>query len=409
MPPGGAVLIPATIGRMPFGHSVRDRWMLDPTITYLNHGTVGAVPRKVLAVQQALRDEMERQPSRFLLREVYPLVGAERPNISRMRQAAAGVGAAIGARGEDLVFVDNATAGVNVVLRSLRFESGDEILVTDHAYPTTGWIAQFVAKASGATVRTVAVPYPRFDRVELVERVAAALSARTRLAVLDHVTSESALILPLEELAACCRDRGVPVLVDAAHAPGMLPLHLDAIGVDWYAANLHKWAHAPRSCGILWARADRQAGLHPPVISWGLDKGFTGEFDWVGTRDPTPWLAAPAGFEFLEELGGATARQYNHDLAWRAAVELTARWGTTLDRDEASVGSMVTLPLPAPLGATIEDAARLRDSLLADDRIEVQTYAGHGRLWVRISAQVYNDWSDIERLDAAIGRRAGPA
>ena len=138
-----------------------------------------------------------------------------------------------------------------------------------------------------------ACPYPRFDRAVLVERLAAAITPRTRVAVLDHVTSESALVFPLAEMAAVCRSRGVAVLADAAHAPGMLPLDVPAIGVDWYVANLHKWAHAPRSCGVLWAHPNRQAGLHPPVLSWGLDKGFTAEFDWVGTRDPTPWLAAP--------------------------------------------------------------------------------------------------------------------
>jgi isopenicillin-N epimerase len=394
---------------MPFGRSMLDRWMLDPAITYLNHGTVGAVPRQVLDAQQAIRGEMERQPSRFLLREVFPLVGVARTEPSRMRRAADKVGSFIGARGDDLVFVDNATAGVNAVLRSLTFEPGDEILVTDHSYPTTARLAEFVAARSGAQVRTVRVPYPRFDRATLVERIAAAITPHTRLAVVDHVSSESALVFPLAEIAAACRSRGVPVLADAAHAPGMLPLAVPGIGVDWYVANLHKWAHAPRSCGILWAHPNRQAGLHPPVISWGLDQGFTAEFDWVGTRDPTPWLAAPAGIAFMEELGVAAVRQYNHDLAWRAARELTARWKTVLERDEASAGSMVTLPLPEPLGSTPDDASQLRDRLLEDDRIEVQISGNHGRLWTRISAQVYNDWDDMERLGAAIDRRTRAA
>ena len=388
-----------------FGRAILDRWQLDPDVTYLNHGTVGAVPRAVLDVQQSIRDEMERQPSRFLLREVYPLAGAAHRKPTRMRRAAEEVAAFIGARGDDLVFVDNATAGVNVVLRSLAFSPGDEILVTDHAYPTTGRLAAFVAGQSGATVRTVRVPYPRYDAAALVEAVTAALGPNTRLAVLDHVTSESALVFPLAALAARCRERGVPVLADAAHAPGMLPLDVPSLGVDWYIGNLHKWAFAPRSCGILWSPPDRQAGLHPPVISWGLGCGFTAEFDWVGTRDPTPWLAAPAGIAFASDLGLDAYRRYNHDLAWRAAIELSRRWGTPLERNEASVGSMVTIALPEALGSTAEAAAGLRDSLLEDDRIEVQVSAGHGRLWIRVSAQVYNDWDDLERLDGAIERR----
>jgi len=391
---------------MPFGRHMLEHWALDPDVVYLNHGTVGAVPRQVLAAQQAIRDEMERRPSQFLLRDVSGLVGGPRPAPTRMRQAAAAVAASVGARGEDLVFVDNATTGVNAVLQSLALGPGDEILLTDHNYGATAKVAAFVARTRGAIVRTVPVPYPRFEPGRLIAAVAGAIGARTRVAVLDHVTSESALVFPLAALAAVCRDRGILVLADAAHAPGMLPLDVPALGVDWYVANLHKWAHAPRGCGILWAAPARQAGLHPPVISWGLDQGFLAEFDWVGTRDPSPWLAAPAGFAFLDSIGADAARRYSHDLAWYAARTLTARWGTTLERDEASVGSMVTLPAPAAHGATSEDAVRLRDALLDEDRIEVQVHAGHGRIWLRVSAQVYNDRQDIERLGEAVARRA---
>lgn len=390
---------------MEFGREMLACWMLDPEVTYLNHGTVGAVPRKVLAVQQAIRDEIERQPSKFLLREIYQLVGVPRRGPTRLRRAAAEVAAFLGGRGEDLVFVDNATAAVNVVLRSLALQPGDQILITDHTYQTTGSFAGFIAAQYGAEVRTVRVPYPRYDPARLVAEVDAALGPRTRIAVLDHITSESALVFPLAELAACCRAKGVPVLADGAHGPGMLPIDVTGLGVDWYAGNFHKWAHAPRSCGILWAPPDGQAGLHPPVLSWGLGKGFTAEFDWVGTRDPTPWLAAPAAIAFLNEIGFEAARQYSHDLAWRAAVELTRCWQTPLERDQASVASMVTIALPERLGSTSEDAARLRDALLDEDRIEVQIYSGYGRLWTRISAQVYNDWRDMERLGDVITAR----
>jgi len=390
---------------MRFGRDMLQYWTLDPDVTYLNHGTVGAVPRCVLAAQQAIRDEMERQPSRFMLRDLSGLVGLPKREPTRLRRAAAAVAEFLGARGDDLVFVDNATTGVNAVLRSLALEPGDEILLTDHSYGGVVRAAAFIARERRAEVRTVRVPYPQFDRDRLVHEVSQAIGPRTRIAVLDHITSESALIFPLEKLAACCHDRGVAVLADGAHAPGTLALDVPALGVDWYSANLHKWAHAPRSCGVLWAHPDRQAGLHPPVISWGLDQGFLAEFDWVGTRDPSPWLAAPAGIAFLRELGFDEVRRHNHDLVWRAAKDLTARWGTALERDEASVGSMVTVPLPDSLGATAEDAARLRDALLDEDHIEVQVHAGQRRLWVRVSAQVYNDSTDIERLGDAIARR----
>jgi isopenicillin-N epimerase len=390
----------------PFGRALRDEWMLDPEITYLNHGTVGAPPRRVLQAQQAIRDAIERQPSRVLLREVVSLVGVLRTEPGRMRAAASAVAGFVGARGDDLVFVDNATTGVNTVLRSLGLRAGDEVLVTDHTYGAVANAAAFAAREAGATVRTVELPYPVGDGGGLADSVAAGLGPRTRIAIVDHITSESALVLPLHEIASRCREKGVPILVDGAHAPGAIPVDIPSLGVDWYTANLHKWAFAPRSCGFLWAAPGRQAGLHPLVISWGLDKGFAAEFDWVGTRDPSHFLAAPDGIAFLRELGTEAVQRYNHDLVWAAARTLSERWGTALGMDESVVGPMATIPLPPELGTTRDDAARLRDALLFEDRIEVQVHAARGRLWARVSAQVYLELGDFERLGTAVASRA---
>jgi isopenicillin-N epimerase len=329
-------------------------------------------------------------------------VGAPAGGKTRMRDAAGRVAAFLHANGDDLVFVDNATTGVNAVLRSLPFEPGDEILLTDHAYGAVAKTAEFVAREHRAHLRVVSVPYPSFATGQLIDRVTQAMTPRTRVAVLDHITSESALVWPIAELVAECHRRGVPVLVDAAHAPGAIALDVPAIGADWYTANLHKWAHAPRSAGILWVDPARQAGLHPPVISWGLDRGFTAEFDWVGTRDPSPWLAAPAGIEYLESIGFDAQRRYNHDLVWRAANLLADRWQTTLGVTEDDVGTMVTLPLPASAGSSASDASRLRDAWLFDHAIEVQVHSTQGRLFVRISAQIYNEMADYDRLADAL-------
>lgn len=391
---------------MSFGHRMLEQWALDPEITYLNHGTVGAPPRRVLAAQQALRDEMERQPSRFLLRDLVGHVGAPREGPTRLRAAAAAVAGFVRARGDDLVFVDNATTGANAVLRSLPLQPGDEILVTDQTYGAVVNAAAFVARERGAHLRSVEVPYPAFDPAALVEAVAGALGPRTRLAIVDHISAESALILPLAEIAARCREKGVPVLVDGAHAPGALDLDIPALGVAWYTGNLHKWCYSPRSCGLLWADPAQQALLHPPVISWGLDKGFLAEFDWVGTRDPTAWLAAPEGIATLRDLGLDAVRGYNHRLAWDGARMLAKRFGTSLEAEERHFGCMVTIPLPQRLGSTRDDATRLRDALLFEDHIEVQMHAGKGRLWVRISAQVYNEMADMDRLADAITARS---
>ena len=389
---------------MTFGHVRLADWMLDPSVTYLNHGTVGAVPRRVLAAQQAIRDRVERAPSQFMLRELASMVGAPIAAPGLLRQAAASVARFVGVEERELVFVDNVTTGINAVLRSLPLAPGDEIVLTDHSYGAVANATAFVARERRAVVRTVPIPYPAYDPDALVDRIAAALGDRTRLVLIDHIAAESALILPVAEIAARCRSRGVPVLVDGAHAPGVLPLDLDALGVDWYAANLHKWAHAPRSCGFLWAPPHRQVGLHPPVISWGLDAGFVQEFDWVGTKDPSAYLAAPEGIALLSELGDE-ARRYNHELAWNGGRLLTDRWQTSLEIQEAHIGSMITVPLPGRFEGTVEEAARLRDALLFDDRIEVQVHARNERLWIRVSAQIYNELSDVERLAEAVARR----
>jgi isopenicillin-N epimerase len=199
-----------------------------------------------------------------------------------------------------------------------------------------------------------------------------------------------------------CRAHKVPVLVDGAHAPGAIEVDITSMGADWYAANLHKWAWSPRSCGILWASPERQEGLHPPVISWGLDRGFTTEFDWVGTRDPSAALAAPIGIDGIEVAGAKAVREYDHRLAWHAGTRLAERWGTRLPVPEEMVGTMVTLPIPKRLGATPDAAASVRDRLLFEHRIEVQIHAWRDSLWARVSAQVYNDEEDIERLAEAV-------
>ena len=393
----------------PFGRQMLSEWTFEPGVIYLNHGTVGVTPRRILAVQQAIRDEMERHPSRFILRALSTTeFGRPLPEPPRLRAAADTVASFLGARGEDLVFVDNITAGVNSVLRSFPLREGDEILVTDLVYGGVLRAALFAARERGATVRTVEMPYPfRADR--LVEAYADAVGPRTRLAIVEHITAQSALVFPLRETAARLRARGVAVLADAAHAPGQIPIDIPSLGVDYYTANLHKWAWTPRSSGILWAAPERQEGLRPAIISWGLDKGFKGEFDMPGTRDPSAHLAAPAAIALLQEWDLGAIQGYNHTLAWTGANRLAERWQTTFDVPEAMIASMATVPLPEAAGSTPAEAQALRDALFFDDGIEVQMHAYRGRVWARISAQIYNDINDIDRLAEAVVRRVGAA
>lgn len=381
-----------------FGHPLREEWPLDPAVTYLNHGTVGATPHRVLRAQQALRDEMARRPSEFLLREVSHAVGTPAATPTRIREAARAVARFLRAGEDDVVFVDNATAGANTVLRSFPLAAGDEILVTDHTYGAVLNAARFIAARRGATVKVVEVPYPRFDAEDLLSRIDAAIGPKTRLLLVDHITSGSAIVLPVAAIAARCRAKGVAVLVDGAHAPGAIPLDVPSLGVDYYVGNLHKWAQAPQSSAILWASADRQPDLHPLVVSWDIGRGYAAEFDMVGTRDPTPWLAAPEGIRFLEDLGFDEVCRANHDLACEASRLLGARWGTSFEVPEAHVGTMVSVPAPDRFAADPTTANRLRDALLDMHLIEVHAHAAFGRVWVRVSAQVYNELADVERL-----------
>jgi isopenicillin-N epimerase len=385
-----------------FGHGMLPYWPLEPGLTYLNHGTVGVTPLPILEAQRSIRDDIERNPSRYLLRELCQIVvGQPRAEKPRLRQAADVVGEFVGARGDDLVFVDNTTTGANGIIRSWPLQAGDEILVSDFGYGGVTRAVTFAARERGAVVRTAEMPYPVRSADEVTEAFAAAITPRTKLAVVDHITSESALVLPLAAIAERCHARGVAVLADGAHAPGAIPLDIPSLGVDWYVGNLHKWLWVPRSSGILWTSPARQPALHPSVISWGLDLGFHAEFDLPGTRDPSPHLSAPAAIAFMRQLGVSAVRQYNHGLVWNGARLLAERWGTSFVTPEEMIGTMATVMLPDGVGSTADDAARLRDALLFGDRIEVQLHAFRGRLYARICGQVYNEPADIERLATA--------
>jgi isopenicillin-N epimerase len=391
---------------MRFGRtSMLPLWPLDPHATYLNHGTVGVAPHQVLQAQARWRERMERHPARFMLRDLWRFTGSPSEHPTLMREAASEVARFVGAPAEDLVFIDNTSAGVNAVMQSLPLVAADEILITDHAYGGIVSAVRHWAARAGASVTTVVVPYPVFDADDLVTRIVEALTPRTRLVLVDHIAAESAIVMPVAAIVRACHARGVLVLVDGAHVPGAIPLDVAAIGADVYIANLHKWAMAPRSSAFMVVTPALQHVIHPPVISWGYGSGFTQEFDWVGTRDPTPWLTAPDGIRFLEELGWDDLRRRNHDLAWRAAEYLADVWKTPLTVDEAAVGCMVSVMTPASCGSTRADAVGMRDHLLFDHEIEVQVHARADRVWVRVSAQVYNDDADIERLEQAVAAR----
>lgn len=376
--------------------SLRAAWALDPTVVYLNHGSYGACPRVVLQRQSELRDWLEADPVDFFRRRLEPLLDDARAVVARF----------VGARPEDLAFVPNATTAVNAVLRSLDLAPGDELVITNHAYGACLNALRYVAERSGAVVRVAHVPYPFADYGEVVGAVLGATGPRTRLALLDQVTSPTALVFPVAALANSLESRGVMVLVDAAHAPGMVPLSLDAVGASFTAGNLHKWVCAPKGAGFLHVRGDRQGLVHPTVISHGTTSDRTDrsrfqlEFDWVGTVDPTPWLCVPDALALMGSLHPAGWRgvmQANREAAQAAA----SRLGATILQPCPPVveGAMASLVLPG--GA--ETAGELQEALYRHHRIEVPIIPFEGLLLLRISMQRYNTLDDVERLAAALG------
>jgi isopenicillin-N epimerase len=374
-------------------------------VAYLNHGSFGACPRAVLEAQARLRERMEAEPVRFLARGLEGLLDAARAELGRF----------LGADADDLAFLPNATAGVNTVLRSLRFRRGDEILTTDHAYNACRNALERVAGRTGACVVTAAVPFPIDHAERVVEAVLARVSARTRLAVLDHVTSPTALVFPIERLVAELGARGVDTLVDGAHAPGMLPLDVRALGAAYYAGNCHKWLCAPKGAAFLHVRRDRQSDIGPLAVSHGANSPRTDrsrfrlEFDWTGTHDPTAYLAVPEAISHVGSLlpGGWPAVMDRNRATARAARE---RLSEALEIEPpcpaGMLGSMAALPLPAGVSAPSAPAGPdpLQAALFERFGVEVPVYAWgtpSSRL-LRVSAHLYNTPEDFDRLVQAL-------
>jgi len=385
---------------------LRDCWLLDPTVTFLNHGSFGATPIAVLAKQDEYRAQLEREPVRFMVRELEPLLDAARAEVA----------AFLGAEPEGLAFVQNATAGVNAVLRSLDLDQHDELLVTTHEYNASRNTLDYAASLVGAKVVCVDLPFPVESPDAVVELVLAHVTERTRLLLIDHITSQTALILPVERIVAEMRARGIDTLIDGAHAPGMIPLDLRSIGAAYYTGNFHKWVCAPKSVGFLYVARNRRATVRPTIISHGANATRTDrsryllEFDWPGTFDPTTWLCVPDSLRFmggLVEGGWPEVMRRNHELALHARDLLCERLGIAHPAPDEMLGSMAAFPLPdgaSPDHSALYGGEPLQDTLLEKYAIEVPVmpWPYPPKRTLRISAQLYNEVGEYERLADAL-------
>ncbi|MFI5255540.1 MAG: aminotransferase class V-fold PLP-dependent enzyme [Candidatus Limnocylindrales bacterium] len=393
-------------------------WTLDPDVVFLNHGSFGACPIPVLEAQSAWRARLEAEPVRFMVDELEPALDDARDRIA----------AFLGAEPDDLAFVHNATSGVNTVLRSLRFQPGDEILGADHEYNACLNAARYVAEAAGARLVVAALPFPVEGPEQVMERVLDAVTTRTRLALLSHITSPTAVVLPILELVRELAARGVDVLIDGAHAPGNVPVdlrELEAAGAVYWTGNLHKWVCAPKGVAVLWVRRDRQPAIHPLTISHGANdprtdrSRFRLEFDWQGTDDPSAALSAPVAVDFIGGLlpgGWEAVRERNHELALAGRDALCRHLGLEPPVPDAMLGSMAAVLLDETTGTRTSralsplDADPIQLALMERFGVEVPVLPWPTpwtpgfepdmarRRLVRLSAYLYNDLADYQRL-----------
>ena len=397
-------------------NAFRHLWPLEPDVRFLNHGSYGACPTAVLDEQRRLRDRLERQPVRFLSRELEGLLDGARDEVA----------AFVGAAPDALAFVPNATAGVNAVLRSLQFGPGDELLTTDHEYNACLNALRYAAARSGARVVTAAVPFPLASPEDAVGALLARVTERTRLVLVSHVTSPTAIVLPIERLVPELTARGIDTLVDGAHAPGQVSLQLDRLRAAYYTGNGHKWLCGPKGAAFLYVRPDRQGAIHPLSISHGANDAranrtrFRKEFDWTGTPDPTPALTLPFAIRYVGGLvagGWPEVMARNRELAITAGRLIRERLGVAATAPRSMLGSMATvllpsgadLPPPAARSPLDDDPLQVRLRVAAGIEVPVSpwppawlaTSAPRARV-LRLSAHLYNELAEYEALADAL-------
>jgi len=385
----------------------RKFWSLNSEVTFLNHGSFGACPTYILERQHEIQMELEANPMDFLHRTLENRLDYARTRLSEF----------VGTTRQNLVFVTNATTGVNAVLQSIPFNVGDEILVSDQEYNASRNALNFVATLKNLKVTCVHLPYPFAKEEDILDPILNALTPKTKLLLIDHITSATGVILPIEIIVKELDKRGIDTLIDGAHGPGMVPLNLDKLQVAYYTGNCHKWMSTPKGSALLYVRPDKQAGIHPSVISHGYnslreDKSkFSIQFGWTGTFPVSAWLAVPDTIDYFAKLvpgGWKGVMQYNHDLLLKGRDLICKKLGIEPPCPDRFQGSMVSIPIPPdpqkrpPLMPRFE--AFLQNEFWEKYRIEVPVFfwPDFEHRFVRLSTQLYNSLDDYEVLAEAL-------
>jgi isopenicillin-N epimerase len=373
---------------LPLPHLAR-QYLLREGIAFLNHGSYGACPRPVFERYQAIQRELEAQPVEFLSRRITGLLAEARGHLERY----------IGAEPGTVVFASNVTHALNIVARSLELRPGDEVLSTDHEYGAIERTWTYNCEKRGARYVARPLPLPLESPEQVVEQVWAGVNERTRVIAISHITSPTAVILPVAEICRRAREAGIITVIDGAHAPGQIDLDMRAIGADYYGGNCHKWLSSAKGAGFLYARPEMQARLEPLIVGWGWrarrpsGSDYIDYFDWLGTDDPAAFLSVPAAIAFQRQNDWSAVRQACHALASEARARVAVLTGLPQPYPDTPewYAQMTLLPVPAP-------AAELQRRLWEEFKVEIPGVAWQGHNFLRISVQAYNTPSDVERL-----------
>ncbi len=373
---------------------VRGLWSLDPSVAHLNHGSFGAVPLPVQKVQEDLRGKVETNPVRSLARNLTRELDEAREKVSNF----------LGTSPEGFVFVPNATTAMNTVLAGPFIKTADEVLITDQAYGAVRYAAERVCSERNARVVICPMPLPTKGPDEIVETLLSGTTNKTRLAIVDHIASPTGLVFPINNIVKSLQEKGVLVIVDAAHAAGMVDVNLNGLNPDFWTGNFHKWCCAPRGSAGLWVREDHRKSIKPIVSSWYLSEGYPSSFRWLGTDDYTPYLAVPPALDFMNRLGWERVRQHNKALAQygRDAVDEAIGMDPVMPGLEAMFEAMSLVRLPDGRVRSDDDARALQARIANTLGIETAPIAWNGEGYLRLSAQVYNSPSDYDRLAEGI-------
>lgn len=373
-------------------NSYQDDFYLEKNMDFLNNGSFGACPKPVLEVQRDWQIRMENQLIRFFMREL-PIV---------LRESAEVLGKFIGSKPDDIVFVENATTGANAVIRSVmpQLQKGDILLTSSHCYGAVLSTMQYACDCTGAQLVIADVPFPIESPQQVLDAMLPAIGDKVKLVVLDHITSSTGIVFPIEPIIKHCREKGIPILIDGAHAPGMVKLNMEELQPDWYTGNCHKWLFAPKGCAFLWTHPEKQKATHPTIISHGYGSNYITEFDFTGTKDYSPYLALPKAIEYYLNIGYERIYSHNHNLVVKMRDRLCEAWSVSAPAPISMLGYLATIPCPLSgnMMATMNNAAIIHDLLWDTYRVELPVMPFHSKLWWRISTQIFNSETDYDKL-----------